>query len=72
MSKPSSILRHLGLWAHGVRVSPTTDPPAAVPVKHIIEPWLDVEDLPGRNPFPDYDAEPVLKHPVLSFILSLK
>jgi hypothetical protein len=52
------ILRHLGLWQQGVRVSPSTGPPAEI-VDRIIEPWMDVEDPPGRNPFPDYDTEPV-------------
>jgi hypothetical protein len=47
------ILRHLGLWEQGVRVSSSTGPPATVPVECIIEPWLD-------ELFPDYDTEPVM------------
>ena len=47
------ILRHLGLWQQGVRVSPTTGPPVIVPGERIIEPCLD-------DPFPDYDTEPVM------------
>jgi hypothetical protein len=47
------ILRHLGLWQQGVRVSPTTDPPSAVPGERGIEPYFD-------DPFPDYDTEPVM------------
>jgi len=43
------ILRHLGLWAKGIRVHSGTDPPAET----TIEPWLD-------DPFPDYDTEPVM------------
>ena len=42
------ILRHLGLWEQGVRVTPATGPPPQT----VIEPWLD-------DPFPDYDTEPV-------------
>ena len=42
------ILRHLGLWAQGVRVHSGTDPPGSP----VIEPCLD-------DPFPDYDTEPV-------------
>lgn len=49
------ILRHLGLWDQGVRVSPTTGPPASAPGERIIEPWLD-------DPFPDYDTEPVMMY----------
>jgi hypothetical protein len=45
------ILRHLGLWQQGVRVTPTTGPPPQT----VIEPWLD-------DPFPDYDTEPVMMH----------
>ncbi len=45
------ILRHLGLWRQGVRVSPSTGPPAEIGDR-IIEPWMD-------DPFPDYDTEPV-------------
>lgn len=47
------ILRHLGLWEQGVRVSPSTGPPAQLPGKRIIEPWLD-------DPFRDYDIDPVM------------
>ena len=47
------ILRHLGLWEQGVRVSPSTGPPE--PVEWVIEPCLD-------DPFPDYDAEPVMAY----------
>jgi hypothetical protein len=57
------ILRHLGLWEQGVRVSPTTGPPAPVSSKRIIEPWLD-------DPFPDYDTEPAcceLAEPVMAY-----
>lgn len=63
------ILRHLGLWEQGVRVTPSTGPPAGplplvgragrppTPVsrERIVEPWLD-------DPFPDYDTEPVMKY----------
>jgi Zn finger protein HypA/HybF involved in hydrogenase expression len=49
------ILRHLGLWQQGVRVSPTTGPPATVPGERIIDPWLD-------DPFPAYDTEPVMMY----------
>ena len=42
------ILRHLGLWDQGVRVTPATGPRRQT----VIEPWLD--DL-----IPDYDTEPV-------------
>ena len=45
------ILRHLGLWDQGVRVTPATGPPPQT----VIEPWLD-------DPFPDYDTEPVTIH----------
>ena len=44
------ILRHLGLWEQGVRVSPSTGPPK--PMERVIEPWFE-------DPFPDYDTEPV-------------
>jgi len=47
------ILRHLGLWEQGVRVTPSTGPPASR--ERIVEPWLD-------DPFPDYDTEPVMKY----------
>ena len=49
------ILRHLGLWQQGVRVSPTTGPPVIVPGERIIEPCLD-------DPFLDYDTEPVMAY----------
>jgi hypothetical protein len=45
------ILRHLGLWQQGVRVSPPRAPPEIA--EPVIEPWLD-------DPFPDYDTEPVM------------
>ena len=45
------ILRHLGLWEQGVRVTPATGPPRQT----VIEPWLD-------DPFPDYDAEQVVAY----------
>jgi len=48
------ILRHLGLWQQGVRVSPSTGPPAET-VDRIIDPWMD-------DPFPDYDTEPVMAY----------
>ena len=48
------ILRHLGLWQQGVRVSPSTGPPAEI-VDRIIDPWMD-------DPFPDYDTEPVMAY----------
>ena len=44
------ILRHLGLWEQGVRVSPARAPPEIV--DRAIEPWLD-------DPVPDYDTEPI-------------
>ena len=47
------ILRHLGLWQQGVRVSPARAPPELV--EGVIEPWLD-------DPFPDYDVEPVMAY----------
>ncbi len=48
------VLRHLSLWQEGVRVSPTTGPPAEV-ADRVIEPWLG-------DPFPDYDTEPVMAY----------
>ena len=57
------ILRHMGLWAQGVRVSPSTGPPEPVSGERIIEPWLD-------DPFPDYDTEPAcreLAEPVMAY-----
>jgi hypothetical protein len=45
------ILRHLGLWQQGVRVTPTTGPPRQT----VTDPWLD-------DPFPDYDTEPVMAY----------
>jgi hypothetical protein len=56
------ILRHLGLWEQGVRVTPARAPPEVagrvIPPSPIgyggqAEPWLD-------DPFPDYDTEPVM------------
>ena len=58
------ILRHLGLWEQGVRVSPARAPPEIVdrvippsPVGYggQAEPWLD-------DPFPDYDTEPIMAY----------
>jgi hypothetical protein len=49
------ILRHMGLWARGVRVSPSTGPPEPVSGERIIEPLLE-------DPFPDYDTEPVMAY----------
>ena len=54
------ILRHLRLWNKGVRVLPERAPPKLV--ERILEPWLEVEDPPGWNPFPDYDTEPVMMY----------
>jgi len=45
------ILRHLGLWEQGVRVTPARAPPEIV--DRVIEPCFD-------DPFPDYDTEPVM------------
>jgi hypothetical protein len=45
------ILRHLGLWEQGVRVSPARAPPEIA--ARVIEPWLD-------DPFPGYDTELVM------------
>jgi hypothetical protein len=56
------ILRHLGLWQQGVKVSPSTGPPAEI-VHRIIEPWMD-------DPFRDYDTEPAcreLVEPVMAY-----
>ncbi len=56
------ILRHLGLWEQGVRVTPARAPPEVagrvIPPSPIgyggqAEPWLD-------DPYPDYDTEPVM------------
>ena len=47
------ILRHMGLWQQGVRVSPAREPPEIA--EWVIEPWLD-------DPFPDYDTEPVMAY----------
>ena len=49
------ILRHLGLWARGVRVSPSTGPPEPVYGERIIEPLIE-------DPFPDYDTEPIMAY----------
>jgi hypothetical protein len=46
------ILRHLGLWEQGVRVSPSTGPPVEI-VERVIETCID-------DQFPDYDTEPVM------------
>lgn len=40
----------MGLWAQGVRVSPSTGPPEPVSGERIIEPLLE-------DPFPDYDTD---------------
>lgn len=45
------ILRHLGLWQQGVRVTPATGPPHST----VVESWLD-------DPFPDYDVEPIMAY----------
>jgi len=47
------ILRHLGLWEQGVRVSPSRAPPEIA--EWVIEPCFD-------DPFPDYDTEPVMMY----------
>ena len=55
------ILRHVGVWVneirnHGVRISPSTGPPAGGIIERgqlVIEPWLD-------DPMPDYDSNPPL------------
>jgi len=47
------ILRHLGLWQQGVRVTPARAPPEMA--ERVIEPCRD-------DPFPDYDTEPVMMH----------
>jgi hypothetical protein len=47
------ILRHLGLWQQGVRVSSARASPEIA--DRAIEPWLD-------DPFPDYDTEPVMMY----------
>ena len=49
------ILRHLGLWAQGVRVSLSTGPPPHPPGERISEPCLD-------DPSPDYATEPVMAY----------
>jgi Zn finger protein HypA/HybF involved in hydrogenase expression len=48
------ILRHLGLWEQGVRVSPSTGPPVEL-VDRVTEFWMD-------DPFPDYDTEPQMMY----------
>jgi hypothetical protein len=48
------ILRHLGLWEQGVRVSPSTGPPAEI-VERVTETFIE-------DPFPDYDTEPVMAY----------
>ena len=50
---PERILRHLGLWEQGVRVLPARAPPEIA--EWVIEPCYD-------DPFPDYDAEPVMAY----------
>jgi hypothetical protein len=53
------ILRHLGPWQQGVRVSSARASHELA--DRIIEPWLD-------DPFPDYDTEPAcceLAEPVM-------
>ena len=53
------ILRHVSMWVnkvcnHGVRILPSTGPPATETIERgqcIIEPWLD-------DPMPDYDYGP--------------
>ena len=47
-----SILRHLGLWEQGVRVSHYAVPPVEI-VERAIETF-------STDPFPDYDTEPVM------------
>ena len=47
------ILRHLGLWEQGVRVSPAQAPPPTT--EWVIEPCFD-------DPFPDYDTESVMAY----------
>ncbi len=55
------ILRHVGACVkevcnHGVRISPSTGPPATETIECgqlVIEPWLD-------DPMPDYDSNPPL------------
>ena len=55
------ILRHVGMWAselwnNGVRIAPSTGPPAGGIIECgqlVIEPWLD-------DPMPDYDSNPPL------------
>ena len=49
------ILRHLGLLAQGVRVSPATGPPEHLPGERTLKPWLD-------DPSPDYDADPIMAY----------
>jgi len=59
------ILRHLGLWEQGVRVTPTTGPPVAAHGERAVEPWLDLSAcVPAQagDPFPDYDTEPVMAY----------
>ncbi len=56
------IIRHLGLWAQGVCVRPSTGLPVATPDERFVEPCLGVEDPPGRNSFPDYDIEPIMMY----------
>ena len=69
------ILRHLGLWEQGVRVSPSTGPPAEI-VDRVIppspvgyggqaEPCYDLSRrslAKADDPFPGYDTEPVMMY----------
>ncbi len=45
------ILRHLGLWELGVRVSSARAP--SEPAARVTEPW-------PNDPFPDYDVEQIV------------
>jgi hypothetical protein len=47
------IIRHLGLWQQGVRVSPASATPEIA--DRVIEPYFD-------DHFPDYDTEPVMMY----------
>ena len=55
------ILRHLGLWEQGVRVTPARAPPEIA--EWVVEPCFN-------DPFPDYDTEPAcreLAEPVMVY-----
>jgi hypothetical protein len=58
------LLRHLGLWEQGVRVTPARAPPEIV--DRVIPP--SPEGYGGQaepcfdDPFPDYDTEPVMAY----------